>query len=138
MPNKVFGKATNFQVSIASVFTNIPALTGVTPMAGDVAVNSTEELNPTGNVVAKYGGLWNEGTVEITYNYDPSDATQQYLETKARAVSTESFKIVRNTPTTPNAAFSGIISRISSAALNANNIEVKTATIEITGAVTLS
>jgi hypothetical protein len=107
MPYNAFSsQGTQLAVKIASTFTPIP---GVEGLSGPTGTKQQIEVTALNDTAAKFvAGLPDYGEVTFTLYWDPSDTTQQKLLTSYQtANSTDDFKITCSDAGAADVAFSG-------------------------------
>jgi hypothetical protein len=130
-------QGTTFQIENAASPNEYTTMAGVKSITG-LGSGQAAEIDVTDfDSTAKefIQGLADEGSLQVTYNYDPDDVRQIQLETARNAQSSLDFQIVLASGTLKYFRFTGYVLAIDKS-LEADGVVQAVATIRISGSVT--
>lgn len=133
MAEPMGGKGTILQVAIASVYTAVGGVVSITPMRRGQEVYTWTPL-ASGSVRRRGSGQEDGGEPSIKINYDPENAAQQYIISKAASEAPEDFKLIDSQNN--EYPFSAVITNFAPDEITAAAAVTATITLGVDGSIT--
>lgn len=130
------GKGTQLQLSIASVYTAIAQVVGITPPSMDMGTTETTHLLSTWREFI--GTIPDGGEIQFTVEYDAANATHAAIWAKFVVGAIELWKVVFTDLGNAEVGFSGIITGFHFDEVVIDNVATVQITVKISGAVTIT
>jgi predicted secreted protein len=132
----VSGKGTKLQLEIATVFTDIAQITGLTPPSMEMGTVETTHLLSTWREYVST--IPDAGEISFSIEYDPAHASHAALWTAFQGGAVESWKILLTDTGAASIEFGGILTGFSWDEVTVDGIVTASISVKLSGEITIT